>query len=66
MLILKITKRQTFDKNKFEQLIGLKNDQLCGKIMTKIVALRSKRYSYLINGIQNEKRTKKVCNKIKT
>ena len=43
MLILQITKRQTFEKNKFEKLIGLKNDQLCGKIMTKIVALRSKK-----------------------
>ena len=38
---------------KLKKIIGLLNDELDGKVITNIVALRSERYSYLIGGIQN-------------
>ena len=43
-------------------------DQLGGKIMTKFVRLRTKRYSYIIDdGSEDKKaRHKKVCHKKQT
>ena len=44
-------------------------DELGGKFMTKFVQLRSETYSYLIDGVSEDKKakgTKKVCHKKKT
>ena len=44
-------------------------DELGGKIMTKFVELRAKRYNYLSNNNDEDKKakgTKKVCHKKKT
>ena len=53
-------------KGKIERIIGLIKEELGGKTMKKVVELRAKICSYLINnGRENKKnsRHKKVCNK---
>ena len=54
-----------FPKGKITKVIGLMQNELGGKIMTKFVGLRAKSYSYLIdNGSEDKKqRHKKVCHK---
>ena len=52
MLILQTKKSKAFGKKiKLKKIIGLLNDELGGKIIRKIVPLRSERYGYLIGGI---------------
>ena len=45
-------------KEKNEKVIGLMKDDLCRKIMTKFVGLRSKTYSYLIDDSSKDKKAK--------
>ena len=54
---------------KDKKVIGLIEDKLGGKVMTKLVVLRVKPYSYLIDYGSEDKKTKrckKVCQKKKT
>ena len=53
-----------FPKGTIKEEIGLMKDKLGGKVMTKLVALRSKTYGYLINEDSEDKKskgTKNVC-----
>ena len=52
-------------KEKNKKLIGLVKGELGGKIMTKFVGLRAKKYSYLTDDGSEEKKAKgrKVCHK---
>ena len=45
-------------KGKNKKVIGLIKDEFCGKIMTKIVWLRAKTYSYLIDDGSEDKKAK--------
>ena len=49
-----------FPKGKITKVIGLMQNGLGGKIMTKFDGLRAKSYSYLID---KKQRHKKVCHK---
>ena len=51
-------------KNK--KVSGLFKDELGGKIITEVVALRPKAYAYLDDDGNEHKKYKKVCNKTKT
>ena len=54
---------------KTKKLIGLMKDELSEKILTKLVGLRAKSYSYLIDDSSENKKgrgSKKVCHKKKT
>ena len=59
-------------RGKSKKVIGLMKDKLGGKIMTEVVALKPKTYSYFMddNGTQvtkkKIKRNKEVCYKTKT
>ena len=54
-------------KEKNETVIGLMRDEFGEKFMTKLVVLRGKTYSYLIDdSSEDEKRSIKVCHKHKT
>ena len=54
-------------KGKNKKVIGVKKDELDGKIMKEIVRLKAKVYIYLIyDGGEYRKRYKKVSHKIKT
>ena len=56
-------------KGKTKKVFGLMKDELGGKIRTKLVGLRAKTYSYLIDyGSEDKKskRHKKVCHKNQT
>ena len=55
-------------KGKNKKVIGSMKDELDGKIMGKIVGLRAKNYSYLIDNDSEDKKAKdkKVCHKKKT
>ena len=51
-----------------KKVIGLMKDELCGKVITNLVTLKLKTYSYLTeNDDESEKAkfTKKVCGKLK-
>ena len=50
----------TIDKNK--KLIGLTNNKLCEEIMTELVDLRPKAFSYLIDGCVVDKKAKGIKN----
>ena len=54
-------------KGKNKKVIGLMKDKLGGKIMTKLVRLRAKPYSYLIDDGSEDKKSKgtKKCVLIK-
>ena len=55
------------EKNK--KVVGLIKDELSGKITTRFVGVRPKKYSYLIDHGTDDKTakwTKKMCNKTKT
>ena len=41
-------------------------NELGGKIMKELCALRAKKYAYLMNDDSEMKKAKKVCNKKKT
>ena len=45
-------------KGKNKKVIGLMKDELAGKIMTKIVGLRAKTYSYLTDDDSKDKKAK--------
>ena len=45
-------------KGKNKKVIGLMNDELGRKIMTKLVGLQEKTYSYLINDSNEDKKGK--------
>ena len=45
----------TLPKEKNKKVIGLIKDELGGNIMTKLVGLRAKTYSYLIDGGSKDK-----------
>ena len=45
-------------KGKKKKILGLKKDELGGKIMTKFVGLRAKTYSYLIDDVSEDKKAK--------
>ena len=45
-------------KGKNKKILGLKKDELGGKIMTKFVGLRAKTYSYLIDDVSEDKKAK--------
>ena len=51
-----------------DKVIRLMKDELGGKIMTQFAAFRSKTYSYLVDDVINEKKSKrtKTCNKTNT
>ena len=58
-----------FPVGKNKNIIGLMKDKLGGKIMTELVALKPKTYSYLIddgNGDKKANGTKRMCNKKNT
>ena len=47
-----------YQKEKIKKVIGLMEDELGGKIVTKFVGLRAKLYSYLIVDGSEDKKTK--------
>ena len=47
-------------KGKRKKVIGLMKDDLCEIISTKVVELRAKSYSYLIDDVSEEKKAKKA------
>ena len=47
-----------FPEEKNKEVIGLMKDQLDGKIVTKLIGLRAKTYSYLINDGSEDKKAK--------
>ena len=49
-------------KGKNKKLIGLMKDELGGKIVTKVVVLRAKTYSYLIDDGSRDKKAKDTKN----
>ena len=54
-------------KGKNKKVIGVKEDELDGKIMKEIARLNAKAYIYLIDdGGEYKKRYRKVIHKIKT
>ena len=51
-----------------KKVIGLMKDELCGKVITNLVTLKLKTYSYLTENDDESKKakfTKKVCGKLK-
>ena len=49
---------KTLPKGKDKKVIGLMQDELGGKIMTKFVGLKGKTYSYLIDDSSKDKKAK--------
>ena len=49
-------------KEKYNKVIGLMKDELRGKIMTKLIGLRGKTYSYLIDDGNEDKKAKATKN----
>ena len=45
-------------KNRIKKVIGLINDELGGKIVIKLIGLRTKTYSYLIDDSSEDKKAK--------
>ena len=67
LTMIKMIKRPLpIGKNK--KVHGLFKDELVGKIITEVVALRPKTYAYLMDDGSDHKKTKgrKKCNKTKT
>ena len=65
--IMKLIEHCLQEKNK--KIIVLMKDELGGKIMTEFVAPRPKKYSYLMDDGNSDKKaigTKKLCNKKNT
>ena len=61
--------KRPFPIGKNKKVSGLFKDELGGKTITEVVALRPKAYAYLDDDGNNHKKakgTKKVCNKTKT
>ena len=59
-LILQIINRPLLITDKNKKGLGKFKDELGGRIMTKIVGLRSKAYAYLIDDFEEKKRNKGV------
>ena len=57
-LILQIIDHRPLPKGKNKKVIGLMKDELGKKIMKKFVGLRTKTYSYLIDGDSEDKKAK--------